>query len=167
MLTMRISSIILSIIFVVGCSKASNNKDNIIVAMNYDKECCSDSVRVQKMIDSNIYYEQSSNIVDYAMLFNYLLNHQNEEYDEAIGTRLFQMLSTFPSKFKQIERYMKDLSSSDQDLILERITILVGTELFLQNEDENETINLFYSKFPFLCKYKVCTTTFQTLINDI
>ena len=137
---------------------ACNKKNDFIDALKADRVTCSDSLRVIKVVESKMYRESHSGKDEYVSLFNYLLDHKNEEFDEGIALKLYKMLKTYPKKFEEVEYYLKQLPEPEQDKILKQIASYVCYDFTYDNWGENreKLIALFHSQFPFLAKRKIC-----------
>lgn len=149
---------------------ACNKKSDFIDALKADAVTCSDSLRVIKVVESKMYREPSSGKDEYVSLFNYLLDHKNEEFDEGIGLYMYEMLKTYPKKFEEVEYYLKQLPEPDQEKILRQIASYVCYDFTYENWGKNreKLIELFHSQFPFLAKRKICLDVlFYYLDNPI
>lgn len=145
------------LVLLISCAKgaAIDKNDEFIIALKLDRDSYTDSIRVINVVESNIYKENSSTAADYIPLFNYMIEHLNEEFDEGISLYLYQMFSTFPNKHSEFEHYLKLLPVCDQKAIMTTLTLYLFTE-FAYEESANtveELVHSFWNKFPFLKKY--------------
>lgn len=74
------------------CETRADSID-FLIALDEDRATWSDSLRCIRVVESKIYKERSSIASDYVPLFNYLIEHHNEEFDEGISIDLYGMFS--------------------------------------------------------------------------
>ena len=135
---------------------AIDKNDEFIIALKLDRDSYTDSIRVINVVESKIYTENSSTAAGYIPLFNDMIEHHNEEFDESISLYLYQMFSTFPNKHSEFEHYLALLPESDQKQVLRTLALYLFTEFTYEiNADTIEDLKLlFWKKFPFLNMYE-------------
>lgn len=133
-----------------------------------DKKITIDSVRVIRIVESSIYKEVSSSPEEYARLMNYLLEVYSEEYSESISLYLYQMFSTYPSKFDEFRYYLNMLPSKDQIKIRYNLTLNLAFEFIYDHRDlpKDDLNELFMTTYPYLSKYENCIQVFERLLNE-
>ena len=147
---------------------ACNKKNDFIDALKADRVTCSDSRRVIKVVESKMYRESHSGKDEYVSLFNYLLDHKNEEFDEGISGKLYEMFMTYPNKSKEFEDYLNLLPECSQNKILKDLTALISFEFRYVHYGKSleEMKELFYSQFYFLASRQVSNDEFLYLLNE-
>lgn len=132
--------------------------DNFLDELKTDRQIVSDSMRCVRVVESEIYNESSSSMYSYIPLFNYLIKHQNKEFDDGISIDLYKMFSKFPEKQNEFNDYLMLLQKDEQDKVVENLTKFLLPEylheLNISKVDEPEDFKrTFLGKFPFLQKY--------------
>lgn len=143
--------------------------NELLEAMRLDRDTCSDSLRVIKVVTSPMFKEPSSAASEYVTLFNYIIGYRNEEYEEGIVQDMYEMLRDFPSKFTELEGYMHQLPEELQGKILDYLATAVAFVIAADNYGMNlqEMMKKFRNEFPFLAKYQICINEFiQTAKNN-
>ena len=159
--------LVLSLVIIPSvCACTKNN--NFVEALEADRVTCSDSLRVIKVVESKMYRESHSGKDEYVSLFNYLLDHKNEEFDEGISGKLYEMFMTYPNKSKEFEDYLNLLPECSQNKILKSLTSLISCEFQYEHYGKSleEMKELFYSQFYFLASRQVSNDEFLYLLNE-
>ncbi len=141
---------------------------NFMEALNLDRETCSDSLRVIKVVESKMYKEASSEMSEYVTLVNWLLDYCTEDAAEGIGLAIYRMFKAYPSKFDELESYMNLLPRDDKDKILRKLASIAAFELSCENMEKSigEIMEIFNAQFPYLAKYRVCQEQFVQRLDD-
>lgn len=142
--------------------------NELLEAMRLDRDTCSDSLRVIKVVTSPMFKEPSSDASVYVTLFNYFIEHRNGEYDEGIGMSIYEMLRDFPSKFTELESYMHQLPEELQGKILDYLATAVAFEIYANNYGMSlqEMMKMFRNEFPYLAKYQICINEFTRMAKN-
>lgn len=104
----------------------------------------SDDQRVKLLSESKFWLADTLNRQQYIVLFNYLLDHQNEEYDAQIEDFIFEHFQR-KSNFVIFDSYYKQYTDP---CILEALTFDIITAW--KNENESITEKAFKNKFRYL-----------------
>ena len=118
--------------------------------LSKNRECMTDSQRVNLLVTGDFFESKSSKVDDFLMYLNYLLDHSYEELDEAITQYTYSMFTNYPSKFIELDYYRLSLNKKEMEDILRKITILLSSELIFRDSIANTSEADFAKMFPYL-----------------
>lgn len=171
--------IITLIIFIFSCKNHGNEISNIGVTTNVkinndsvflidldtNNKNQSDSMRVEELLNSDFFKESISESDKYVLIFNHILKHENEEFDEAISQYLFEMFSTYPSKFLELDTYLSYLDDRKQNIILSTISMYISSSYLLESSDSAFSEKAFLKRFPYLDE-KRCVKYYRQAVEN-
>lgn len=137
-------------------------------ALKDDRNIEIDTIRIIRIVENPMYKEESSSPENYARLMNYLFELYSEEYSESISYYLYQMFSTYPSKFSEFEYYLNKLPYEEQDEIRYHLTSILTFEFLYDHRDLTKPAlrELFITTYPYLSKYENCIEEFHRQLEE-
>ena len=98
----------------------------------------------------DFYNEQSSSREEYALLFYHYLEDKDESASEEIAYKVYEMLTMYPEKIKELDAYLSELSRDHVGYIKKRIAADLAFEHYARFAGSDKmSVDDFVSTFPY------------------
>lgn len=98
----------------------------------------------------DFYNEQSSSREEYALLFYHYLEDKDESASEGIAYKVYEMLTMYPEKIKELDAYLSCLSRDHVGYIKKRIAADLAFEHYARFAGSDKmSVDDFVSTFPY------------------
>ena len=115
--------------------------------------------RIQQLANNQFWAADTLTSQQYAVLFNYLLDHQENKYDDQIGDFIFEYFQT-NVRFRDFDHYYDQYPNPN---ILEALTFSIVSSW--KNENESITEKAFKTKFGYL--YSKCCIKYLMMLESL
>lgn len=171
---MKTLIIIYLLIFLISCEEKSNkdyktpisevninsNQEESELFINQYKNFCGKEVEDERIIDflvKNFSNNSSKNNEFYLYFFCYLLNVNNEDASEGIGSYMFEFYKNNPEKLKSFTDKVNEFNEGTKNKIIDRFIVLLSLDMYAEDYTEDD----FKKNFEGLLIYKTSISTFK------
>lgn len=114
----------------------------------------------------DFYKEKSSSPEEYALLFYHYLEDKDESASEGVAYKVYEMLTMYPEKIKELDAYLNSLSRDHVGYIKKKIAANLAFEHYARFAgSEKMSVDDFVSTFPYFNEPYYIEIYIQTIGN--